>query len=72
MSASTFARYCALFDVHGVSSCEPKSSLSTIHGVAQPVCEAANTNRRAARSSISAGSAGAVGVPTRLFRFMSQ
>jgi len=34
--ARTLARYCAVVGVHGVGSEAPKSSFSTVSGVAQP------------------------------------
>ncbi len=37
----TLWRYCALFVVHGVVVCAPKSSFSAIHGWAQPADAAA-------------------------------
>ena len=67
-----FARYCAVVVVQGVGVCAPKSSFSAIHGVWQPVTETAKSKRRSARSAIVAGSAGTVGVPTRLLKFRSK
>ncbi len=72
ISASTLARYCALFVLHGVSVCAPKSSFSAISGVWQPVTSCANANSDFAFASIVDGSAGAVVVPTRLFNDRSK
>src|SRR5215210_1332886 len=72
-NASTFARYCAVDGDQGVSRSEPKSSLSAICGVAHFVCAAAKSKSLFAFPAIVAGSAGAVGRPTRSrFRYMSQ
>jgi hypothetical protein len=67
-----FARYWAVVVVHGVGVCAPKSSFSAIHGVWQPLTETAKSNSRSALLSISAGSAGCVGVPTRLLKLRSK
>ena len=67
-----FARYCAVVAVQGVGVWAPKSSFSAIHGVWQPVTETAKSKSRSARVSISAGSAGTVGVPTRLLKLRSK
>ena len=56
----------------GVVSPAPKSSFSAIHGVEQPVAAAAKSNSLFALAWIVAGSAGALGVPTLLLRYMSQ
>ena len=69
---SVFARYCAVVAVHGAGVWAPKSSFSAIHGVAQPVTVTAKSNRRSAFATIPAGSAGSVGVPTRLLKFRSK
>jgi hypothetical protein len=70
--ASVLARYCAVVVVQGVGVCAPKSSFSAIHGVVQPDTVTAKSKRRSARSAIVAGSAGRVGVPTRLLKFRSK
>ena len=70
--ARTFARYCALFGVHGVSTLAPNSSLSAISGLSHWLCVDAKSNSRFALSTDVARSAGAYGVPTRLLRYMSQ
>ena len=70
--ASVFARYCAVVAVQGAGVCAPKSSFSAIHGVWQPVTVTAKSKSRSARSAIVAGSAGTVGVPTRLLKFRSK
>src|SRR5437868_15526806 len=69
---STFARYCVFVADHGVTSPEPKSSFSAIHGVVQPVALTAKSKSLFAFATIAAGSAGLLGWPTRLFRYMSQ
>jgi hypothetical protein len=68
----TFARYCACVGVHGIGTDAPKSSFITIDGVSHSSVATAKSNSRFARSGSSAGLAGADGVPTRLFRYMSQ
>src|SRR4026209_2504452 len=70
--ASLFARYCAVVVVQGVGVCAPKSSFSAIHGVVQPDTVTAKSKRRSARAAIVAGSAGRVGVPTRLLKLRSK
>jgi hypothetical protein len=72
MNSSTFARYCAVVGDHGVSRCEPKSSLRTMAGVAHPDCFTAKSKSELARPATVAGSAGADEVPTRRLRYMSQ
>ena len=67
-----FSRYCAVVAVHGVGVWAPKSSFRAIQGVAQPVTETAKSKSRSAFSTIVAGSAGAVGVPTRLLKLRSK
>src|SRR5215467_592827 len=65
MNASTFARYWAVEAVHGVGIPAPKSSFSTMSGVAQPpVRMTALLYCVSAAASIVEGSAGLVGVPT--------
>ena len=71
-SVSTFARYVVFDSDQGVAVPAPKSSLSAITGVAHPEEATARRKRRSAWSAIPAGSAGFCGVPTRLFRCMSQ
>src|SRR5438067_4962928 len=63
--ASTFARYCAVEALHGVGIPAPKSSFSTMSGVAHPsVRSTALPYCASAAASIVEGSAGALGVPT--------
>ena len=58
-----FARYCALLSDHGVTRPGPESSLSTITGVAHPVCCCAKAKNVFTRPGMSDGFAGAVVVP---------
>ena len=63
--ASTFALYCAVEALHGVGIPAPKSSFSTMSGVAHPsVRSTALPYCASAAASIVEGSAGALGVPT--------
>ena len=67
-----FSRYCSVVPVQGVGVCAPKSSFSAIQGVAQSVTETAKSKSLSAFSTMVAGSAGAVGVPTRLLKLRSK
>ena len=69
---SVFARYCAVVGVQGAGVCAPNSSFSAIHGVVHPLTVTAKSKRRSAFATIPAGSAGAVGVPTRLLKLRSK
>ena len=72
-NASTFARYCAVESLHGVAVAAPKSSFSTMSGVAQPPVRAtALPYSSAATASMVDGSTGALGVPTLFFIFRSK
>ena len=67
------ARYCVFDSVHGVARPAPKSSFSTISGVEQPpVSATAKSYSFCAWATTAAGSAGFVGVPTRLFMCRSK
>ena len=68
----TFARYWALFGVHGVGVCAPASSFSAIVGVWQPVTLDGVVESDFARASITDGSAGLLVVPTRLLKLRSK
>src|SRR5262245_55006221 len=72
-NASTFARYWAVEAVHGVEVAEPKSSFSTISGVAHPPVRAtAAWYSFSAATSRVEGSAGLAGVPTLFASFRSK
>ena len=68
-----FARYCAVEAVQGVGVPAPKSSFSTIKGVAQPpLAETAFRYSFSAAVWMVAGSAGAGGPPTRFVSLRSK
>ena len=67
-----FARYCAVVVVHGVGVWAPKSSFNAIQGVWQPVTETAKSIEPVGALPDRAGSAGTVGVPTRLLKLRSK
>jgi hypothetical protein len=58
--------------VSGVGKDAPQSSFRAMSGAWHPDTDTAYSKRASARFSMSAGSAGSDGVPTRLRRYMSQ
>ncbi len=68
----TFDRYCAFELVQGVAVLAPYSSFSTITGVLHSVWRTAKSYSFCAFATIVAESAGAVGVPIRLFMCRSK